>query len=117
MTAIEESKEMGIAEAIDEMFPPLGISLAHDREGEAFTMTHLPVCVCVNSTSGGWRTLTAPTNYGRLALTSFPIGAAINKIKSATLTLPSAPGRPIACLHPTLPRRTHSTNTWSCTKL
>ncbi len=46
MTAIEESKEMGIAEAIDEMFPPLGISLAHDREGEAFTMTHLPVCVC-----------------------------------------------------------------------
>ncbi len=53
------------------------------------------VCVCVNSTSRGGRSLATPAYQGRLALVSLPlVGADINKIKSATLTLPSAQGRP-----------------------
>jgi len=48
------------------------------------------VCVCVNSTSGGERSLTTPAYQGRLALVFLPLGAAVNKIKSATLTLPNA---------------------------
>ena len=53
------------------------------------------VCVCVNSTSGGGRSLATPAYQGRLALVSLPlVGADFNKIKSATLTLPSAQGRP-----------------------
>jgi hypothetical protein len=45
------------------------------------------VCVCVNSTSGGERSLTTPAY--QLALVFLPLGAAVNKIKSATLTLPN----------------------------
>jgi hypothetical protein len=48
------------------------------------------VCVCVNSTSGGERSLATPAYQGRLALVLLPLGAAVNKIKSATLTLPNA---------------------------
>ena len=48
------------------------------------------MCVCVNSTSGGERSLATPAYQGRLALVSLPLGAAVNKIKSATLTLPNA---------------------------
>jgi len=59
------------------------------------------VCVCVHSTSGGGRSLATPTYQGRLALVSPPLSAAVNKIKSATLTLPSTQGRPLARLHPT----------------
>jgi hypothetical protein len=58
------------------------------------------VCVYVNSTSGGGRSLATPTYQGRLVLVSLPLGAAVNKIKSATLILPSAQGRPLARLHP-----------------
>ena len=43
--------------------------------------------------------------------------AAVNKFKIATLTLPSAQGRPLTCLHPTFPRKCCSTDTWSHTKL
>jgi hypothetical protein len=50
----------------------------------------LYVCVCVNSTSGGERSLATPAYQGRLALVFPPLGAAVNKIKSATLTLPNA---------------------------
>ncbi len=61
------------------------------------------VCVCVNSTSGGERSLATPTYQGKLTLVFLPLGAAVNKIKSATLTLPSAQERPLAHLHPTFP--------------
>ena len=63
-----------------------------------------PPCVCVNLTSGGERSLATTAYQGRLALVFLPLGAAVNKIKSATLTLPSARGRPRAHLHPTFPR-------------
>jgi hypothetical protein len=46
--------------------------------------------VCVNSTSGGERSLATPAYQGRLALVLLPLGAAVNKIKGATLTPPSA---------------------------
>ena len=46
--------------------------------------------VCVNLTSRGERSLTTPAYQGRLALVFLPLGAAVNKIKSATLTLPNA---------------------------
>ena len=46
--------------------------------------------VCVDSSSGGERSLATPAYQGRLALVLLPLGAAINKIKSATLTLPNA---------------------------
>jgi hypothetical protein len=46
--------------------------------------------VCVNSTSGGERSLATPAYQGRLALIFLPLGAAVNKIKSATRTLPNA---------------------------
>ena len=56
--------------------------------------------LCVNSTSGGERSLATPAYQGRLALLSLPRGAAVNKIKGATLlttlTPPSAQGRPLA---------------------
>ena len=42
--------------------------------------------------------LRCPAYQGRLALVSLPQGAAVNKIKSATLTLPSAWGGPFVCL-------------------
>ncbi len=74
------------------------------------------VCVCVNSTSGGGRSLATPAYQGRLALVSLPLGAAVNKIQSATLTLPSAQGRPLARLYPTFPRNRCSTDVWSHTK-
>jgi hypothetical protein len=77
---------------------------------------HVCVC-CVNSTSGGRRSLATPAYQGRLALVSLPLGAAVNKIKSATLTLPSAQGRPLARLHPTFPRNCCSTGAQSHTKL
>jgi hypothetical protein len=48
------------------------------------------VCVCVNLTSGGERSLATPAYQGRLALIFLPLGAAVNKIKSATRTLPNA---------------------------
>ncbi len=74
-------------------------------------------CVCVNSTSGGGRSLATPTYQGRLALVFLPLGAAVTKIRSATLTLPSAQGWPFMRLHPSFPRRNCSTNTWSHAKL
>jgi hypothetical protein len=46
--------------------------------------------VCVNSTSGGERSLATPAYQGRLALVPLPLGAAVNKIKGATLTPPNA---------------------------
>jgi hypothetical protein len=48
--------------------------------------------------------MATPAYQGKLALASFPLGAAVNKIESPTLTLPSAQGRPIMRLHPTFPR-------------
>ncbi len=74
-------------------------------------------CVCINPTSGGQRSLATPAYQGRLALVSLLLGAAVNKIKSATLTLPSAQGRPLARLHPTFPRNRCSTGAQSRTKL
>jgi hypothetical protein len=73
--------------------------------------------VCVNSTSRGGRSLATPAYQGRLALVSLPLGAAVDKIKSATLTLPSAQGRPLPRLHPTFPRNCCSTDVRSRTKL
>ncbi len=75
-----------------------------------------PMCVCVNSTSRGERSLATPAYQGKLTLVFLPLGAAVNRIKSATLTLPSAQGRPLARLHPTFPKRKCSTNTQSRTK-
>jgi hypothetical protein len=61
--------------------------------------------------------LATPAYQGGLALISLPLGAAVNKIKSATLTLPSAQG-PFVHLDPTFPRKCCSTNsTQSRTKL
>jgi hypothetical protein len=57
------------------------------------------VGVCVNLTSGGEKTLATTAYQGRLALVSLPLGAALNKIKSATLSLPSTQGRPLVRLH------------------
>ncbi len=74
-------------------------------------------CVCVNSTSGGGRSLATPAYQGRLTLVSLPLGAAVNKIKSATLTLPSAQGRPLVRLHPTFPRNCCSIDIRSRAKL
>ncbi len=62
-------------------------------------------CVCVNTTSRREKTLATPAYQGRLALVSLPLGAAVNKIESATLTQPSVQGRPLVHLHPTFPRR------------
>jgi len=88
------------------------------RKADFELITHYNVlCVCVNSTSGGGRSLATPAYQSRLALVSHPLGAAVNKIKSATLTLPSAQGRQIARLHPTFPRHCCSTDTQSRTKL
>jgi hypothetical protein len=60
------------------------------------------VCVCVNSTSGGEETLATPAYQGWLACVPLPLGAAVNKIKGATLTPPNAQARAHACLHPQL---------------
>ncbi len=59
------------------------------------TDTHSPglVCVCVNSTSGGEETLATPAYQGWLARNPLPLGAAVNKIKGATLTPPNAQAR------------------------
>ncbi len=51
------------------------------------------MCVCVNSTSGGEETLATPAYQGWLAHVPLPLGAAVNKIKGATLTPPSAQAR------------------------
>ncbi len=59
------------------------------------------ICVCVNSTSRGGRSLATLAYQGRLALVFLTLGAAITKIRSATLTLPSTQGRPFTHLHPT----------------
>ncbi len=72
--------------------------------------------VCVNSTSGGGRSLATPVYQDRLALIFLPLGAAVTKIRSATLTLPSTQGRLFTHLHPTFPRRNCSTNTQSRAK-
>jgi hypothetical protein len=50
-------------------------------------------CVCVNSTSGGEETLATPAYQGWLACVPLPLGAAVNKIKGATLTPPNAQAR------------------------
>jgi hypothetical protein len=78
---------------------------------------HACVCVCVNSTSGGERSPATPAYQSKLTFVFLPLGAAVNKIKSAALTLPSAQGRPLARLHPTFPKKKCSTNTRSRTKL
>jgi hypothetical protein len=49
--------------------------------------------VCVNLTSGGKETLATPAYQGWLARVPLPLGAAVNKIKGATLTPPSAQAR------------------------
>ena len=46
------------------------------------------MCVCVNLTSGGEETLATPAYQGWLACVPLPLGAAVNKIKGATLTPP-----------------------------
>ncbi len=59
------------------------------------------VCVCVNLTSSA-PSLSPPADYqvpGAVLLRR--LGIAVNKIKDATLTSPSAQGRPLALLHPT----------------
>jgi hypothetical protein len=62
-------------------------------------------CVCVNSTSSAL-SLSPPVDY-RVpgAVFSEHLGAAINKIKNATLISPGIRGRPLALLHPTAPRK------------
>jgi hypothetical protein len=56
---------------------------------------HGGVCVCVyvNATSRGEETLASPAYQGWLARVPLPLGAAVNKIKGATLTPPSAQAR------------------------
>ncbi len=49
--------------------------------------------VCVNSTSGGEEALATPAYQGWLARIPLPLGAAVNKIKGATLTPPNAQAR------------------------
>jgi hypothetical protein len=56
-------------------------------------MQYMCVCVCVNSTSGGEETPATPANQGWLACVPLPLGAAVNKIKGATLTPPNAQAR------------------------
>ena len=83
--AMKPSTRQGCAEILGDPYskksplPSIGIS------------PHLAASpVCVNSTSGGERSLATPAHQGRLALVFLPLGAAANKIKSATLTLPNA---------------------------
>ncbi len=52
------------------------------------TKSRLYWCVCVNSTSRGEKTLATPAFQGWLACVPLPLGAAVNKIKGATLTPP-----------------------------
>ncbi len=59
----------------------------------ANTHSCMHVCVCVNSTSRGEETLATPAYLGWLASVPLPLGAAVNKIKGATLTPPSAQAR------------------------
>ncbi len=49
--------------------------------------------MCVNLTSGGEETLATPAYQGWLARVPLPLGAAVNKIKGATLTPPNAQTR------------------------
>jgi hypothetical protein len=56
-------------------------------------MSCLSVCVCVNLTSRGEETLATPAYQGWLARVLLPLGAAVNKIKGATLTPPNAQAR------------------------
>jgi hypothetical protein len=57
-------------------------------------------CVCVYSTSKGEETLATPAFQGRLALVPLPLGAAVNKIKDATLHHPALREGPYMLLHP-----------------
>jgi hypothetical protein len=62
-------------------------------------------CVCVNSTSSAL-SLSPPADYQVPgAVFSEHLGAAVNKIKDATLTSPGTQGRPLVLLHPTAPRK------------
>jgi hypothetical protein len=57
------------------------------------------VCVCVNLTSGA-PSIPPPADYHVPgAVLSKHLGAAVNKIKDATLTSTGAQGRPLALLH------------------
>ena len=68
-------------------------------------------CVCVlTRPPGEKRHWPLPPIKAGLVLVSLPLGADVNKIKSATLTLPGAQGRPFARLHPTFLRKSWSTN-------
>jgi hypothetical protein len=49
--------------------------------------------MCVNLISGGEETLATPAYQGWLARVPLPLGAAVNKIKGATLTPPNAQAR------------------------
>ncbi len=60
--------------------------------------------MCLNLTSGGEEALATPTDQGGLALVPLPLGAADNKIKSATLTLPSAQARALCASASPSPR-------------
>jgi hypothetical protein len=58
------------------------------------------VCVCVYSTSKGEETLATPAYLGRLALVPLPLGAAVTKIKDATLHHPALMEGQYTRLHP-----------------
>jgi hypothetical protein len=61
--------------------------------------------VCVNSTSSTL-SLSPPADYQIPgAVFSGYLGATVTKIKDTTLTSPSTRGRPLALLHPTIPKR------------
>ncbi len=67
------------------------------------------VFACVNSTSSTL-SLSSTVDY-RVpgAVFSWHLGAAVTKIKDATLTSPGAWERPLALLHPTYPKEKSST--------
>jgi len=111
------SKEGGGSEQDEEGWGKSGAGRPRQRGEDPDDCDCVCVCVCVHSTSRGGRSLATPAYQGRMALVSLPLGATVNKIKSATLTLPSTQGSLLACLHPTFPRNCCSTDTQSRSKL
>jgi hypothetical protein len=66
---------------------------------------HTYMCACVNSTSSALSP-SPPADYQVPgAVLSEHLGAAVNKIKDATLTSPGTRGRPLVLLHLTAPRK------------
>jgi hypothetical protein len=77
-----------VQEKKDEVWKKVTPKDGKKKEKQVGRYTYHCVCVCVNLTSGREKKLTTPTCQGRLALVSFPLGAAVKRIEDATLRHP-----------------------------